>query len=212
MARTKIRASQFKLNDITNLQLENSTIIPSNMSATPIELISVSGVITLVNSTNSFLAKGQEAITQITGISNGLIAIKWEQERSIIHSDGVLELNKNVNRNVAAGDISLFILRNGVAEEISYKTAITEQQTQIYEFVAIEGQTDIPLAVVPLSKDNILFTINGLLQAKEDYVLASNIITVESALELDDKITVIILEKAIVQLEAGDNVIDCGTF
>lgn len=212
MAKTRIRASQIRSYDITDSQLANSAVLPNNISAAPSDITSSNGVITLTNVSNSFIVDGTEIITKIDGILNGIVALKWKTDRSLTHTSGTLELNKNVNRNVCAGDISLFVIRNGVAEEIGYKTSVEEQQSKIYEFIAVAGQVDFIVDEAPQSKNNVLLTVNGLLQKIEDYSVASKTITLSSACEVGDEVTIIVLQKTLVQSEAGVDVIDGGTF
>lgn len=70
-------------------------------------LASVSGVVTLDETTNSFDVSGTEAVTSIAGWSAGIVVIKWTQARTLTHGAS-LALKNSLSRSVAAGDISVF--------------------------------------------------------------------------------------------------------
>ena len=212
MAQTKIRASQFKQNDITSTQLADNSVYLNNIFSTPQQVASSSGVLALPTTSNSFIATGTDVLMSITGIQNGLISIKWQDARSIIHTAGTLELVKGVSHDVAAGDVSLFVFRNGVPEEISCKTNTTEQSNRIYEFNVAGDKTDFVLSEAPKSANNVLVLDNGVLQSSTSYTVASKTITLATACETGDIVTVIVMEKMFVPSTAGIDVIDGGTF
>jgi microcystin-dependent protein len=75
--------------------------------AIPAALASVTGVLTLPETGNSFNASGTEAITSIAGWSAGRVIVKWDSARIITHSANLV-LKNALSRNVVAGDISVF--------------------------------------------------------------------------------------------------------
>lgn len=71
-------------------------------------LASVTGVVTLPETTNSFNVTGTEAVTSIAGWSAGRVIVKWASARIITHNGSTLYLKNALSRNVVANDISVF--------------------------------------------------------------------------------------------------------
>lgn len=142
MARTQIRSSQFRLKDIKEIQLANSSvsgstankngvsgiikqgtvstpdirpgaITPSKIASSFSSLTSVGGVITVTDDTNFFIVDGYEQIVKIQGYTSGKVIIQWNTDRNVVHTGGQIELQGNMNRSVKYGDISTFMFYSG---------------------------------------------------------------------------------------------------
>lgn len=213
MAKTRIRASQFKPKDITDAQLALDAVMPSNISSKPKEIASVNGLVTLPDETNSFVVTGTETVSKIDGIANGLVYVKWAENRSIMHTAGQLELPKNLNHNVVAGDTSVFVIRDGVVEEVFCQSDLTDQKIKTFQAIAEDGQTSFAMATTPLNKENVLLYINGMLQSNPTaFTLAGNVVTISDPLVKDDEIMIIVFESAVEKIGEGSDTIDGGTF
>lgn len=93
-------------------------------------LASVSGVITLPETGNSFNVSGTEAVTQIAGWSAGIVIIKWGSARTLTHAAGLYLLGA-ISRAVAANDVSIFEFTgsNTVREISFYSGRLPTRQT-----------------------------------------------------------------------------------
>lgn len=70
-------------------------------------LASVTGVVTLPETGNSFNVSGTEAVTSIAGWSAGVVIVKWTQARTLTHGASFY-LMEALSRVVSANDISVF--------------------------------------------------------------------------------------------------------
>jgi hypothetical protein len=70
-------------------------------------LASVTGVVTLPETGNSFNVSGTEAVTSIAGWSAGVVIVKWTQARTLTHGASFY-LMEALSRAVSANDISVF--------------------------------------------------------------------------------------------------------
>lgn len=95
-------------------------------------LASVTGVITLPETGNSFNVSGTEAITSFTGWSAGVVIVKWVSARTITHNGSSLILPGAVNRAAQAGDIGTyeFVGANQV-REIAWNPAYIAPTRQV---------------------------------------------------------------------------------
>jgi len=150
MARTQIRATQFRKKDIQELQMavgsvsgtsankngtqgtlvlgtvstpdvRESAITPSKVAATPAMITSAGGIVALNDDSGFFMVDGTENINKIEGWQFGRVTIQWQSTRAIVHTGGQLELPGGVNHTVNSGDISSFIFYSaGYAREIGF--------------------------------------------------------------------------------------------
>lgn len=150
MAKTQVRATQFRVKDITELQmavgsvsgasankggaqgtlatgtvstpdLRNGSVTPSKRASAPISIASSSGVITLTDNTDFFLVDGTENVTKIQGWESGKVMIQWQSARTITHDGGIIEIPGGANKQVDSGDISTFVFfADGYVREIGY--------------------------------------------------------------------------------------------
>lgn len=150
MARTLIRASQFRSKDIQELQMASGSVsgstankngvqgtlaqgtvstpdvrpgavTPSKVAAAPVMITSANGIITLNDDSGFFIVDGTENISRIAGWNFGRATIQWQEARTIVHTGGQLELSGGVNHPVSSGDISTFIFySSGHVREIGF--------------------------------------------------------------------------------------------
>lgn len=94
--------------------------------AAPASLASVSGVVTVPETGNSFNVTGTEAVTSIAGWSAGVVIVKWASARTLTHNGSTLYLKNALSRAVAANDVSIFEFTgsNAVREISFYGAAI----------------------------------------------------------------------------------------
>lgn len=83
---------------------------------------SVSGVLSLDETSNSFIATGIEAITSITGTgwTKGVAKIRWNTSRVLTHNASSLVLIGAANRTTKIGDIGFYEFTVTGCREISY--------------------------------------------------------------------------------------------
>lgn len=92
-------------------------------TANPVTIESASGVLFLTADSNSFIAGGSEAITNITGaaeVTQGIYIITWNTARELVHSEDALQLIGKANRNTEAGEVGIYQLNGNVTTELSY--------------------------------------------------------------------------------------------
>lgn len=94
-------------------------------SPTPVSLTSVSGVLTLTEESNSFVANGSEAITSIAGWTSGTVFIRWNTVRTLTYNATSLILKNLTNRMTAIGDVGIYEVTSAGVREIDYSPAIT---------------------------------------------------------------------------------------
>jgi hypothetical protein len=129
----------YTLNDSNYINLVNtySTLVNtqgSKMSgafefANPSSVTSVSGILSLTNTSNTFIVNGSETITTITGgqLSQGWYLITWNTVRTLINS-GTLNLLGGINRTTSIGDTGIYqIVSNGAATPVFTVTELFYQ-------------------------------------------------------------------------------------
>lgn len=87
---------------------------------TPVTITSSSGVLTLTEDSNSFVANGTEAVTSITGWIAGIAIIRWNTARTLTYNSTSLILQGAANRATTAGDIGMYEMTAAGAREIAY--------------------------------------------------------------------------------------------
>lgn len=91
--------------------------------AAPAVLATVDGIVTLPESGSSFIINGSENVTQIIGRINGLVLLRWNTARTIVHGASVI-LQGGVNRITEVGDVGIYEFSATSVREISYFTAV----------------------------------------------------------------------------------------
>lgn len=86
----------------------------------PISITSATGVLTLLETSNSFIAAGTEAITSITGWTSGIVYIRWNTARTLTYNATSLILQNAVDRVTAIGDVGVYEMTSAGAREIDY--------------------------------------------------------------------------------------------
>lgn len=103
-------------------------------------LASALGVVTLPETTDSFLVSGTETVTSITGWSAGIVTIRWASARLITHHATNLVLSQAVDRHVVAGDYQVFeVMASGQVRELAFHGACSGKS--IGEVFAWAGTT-----------------------------------------------------------------------
>lgn len=112
--------------DISDLETNkvNSSLFPDYNAAirlpNPVSLTSSSGVLTLLSTSNSFIANGTEAITSITGWTQGIAIIRWNTARTLTYNASTLILQNSSNRTTVQGDVGIYEMTSSGAREIGY--------------------------------------------------------------------------------------------
>lgn len=86
----------------------------------PVSLTSSSGVVTLLETSNSFVVSGTEAVTSITGWTVGTAVIRWATARTLTYNSASLILQGAVSRTTVVGDIGVYEMTSAGAREIAY--------------------------------------------------------------------------------------------
>ena len=131
--------------------------------ANPIVKNSLNGVVSLDETSNSFVIEGSETIASITGWTSGVAKIRWNTPRTITHNPSSLILIERTNRITQIGDVGFYEFTPSGCREISY--------TPISGYVDRAGDSII---------GNIILDNNVLLQAKDINGTPSNIAFVDS--------------------------------
>lgn len=106
--------------DNEKLSLSGGTLNGALHQAAPVTIASVSGVITLTETSDSYNVTGTEAVTSLAGWSAGRVLIQWASARTLTNSAN-LSITTGADRAVNAGDISEFeFTASGVCREIRY--------------------------------------------------------------------------------------------
>lgn len=242
MARTQVRATQFRVKDITEMQmavgsvsgatankggtqgilaagsvstpdLRKGAVAPSKRASAPMSIASSSGVITLTDDTDFFLVDGTENVTKITGWESGRVMVQWQAARTLTHVGGVIEIPGGANKQVNAGDISTFIFfADGFAHEVGFieKIPSADYAPVVHEVVAEQGQTVIPLPIVPPGKNYVTITLNGMTIFGAHYDINGSNLIFSTALDGGDEVRVNIITKLVAAGVGGTNVYDGG--
>lgn len=111
-------------------------------------LASVTGVVTLPETGNSFNVSGAEAVTSLAGWSTGVVIIQWLSARTLTHAS-TFYLRGAVSRQVSANDISIFEF-NGAnsVREISMYGPVIQPTRQV--FTSGSGTYTTPARVTQL--------------------------------------------------------------
>jgi len=96
-------------------------------------ITSASGVLTLTSASNIFLANGNEAITSITGWTQGIAIIKWNTARTLTASSSLVLTNNGSNRTTAIGDIGMYQITSSVVTELMY--------------MPVSGNAEVPVSI-----------------------------------------------------------------
>ena len=86
----------------------------------PVSITSASGVVTLLETSNSFIVSGTEAVTKITGWTVGTAVIRWNTARKLTYNSTSMILQGAVNRTTVIGDIGVYEMTSAGAREIAY--------------------------------------------------------------------------------------------
>lgn len=83
-------------------------------------LTSVTGTLTLTRDSNLFIVDGTEAITTLTGWTQGVATINWQTSRLLTHSASLLLQNAQ-SKITTVGDIGVYSFEaGGIVREINY--------------------------------------------------------------------------------------------
>lgn len=171
----------YTLNDSNYVNLVNaySTLVNTQGSkmtgalefADPETITSVSGVLSLTNTSNTFIVNGSETITTITSssqLSQGWYLITWNTTRTLTNSS-TLKLLNNSNRTTAIGDTGIYqIVSNGAATPIYTVTELFYQQFSAPG--SLVAEIDIGSATTSI-------TFNGLgAVSAGGYILTGNVV------------------------------------
>lgn len=118
----------------------------------PVTLTSVSGVLTLPETSNSFIANGAEAVTSIAGWTSGTAVIRWNTARTLTYNATSLILQGAVNRTTAIGDVGVYEITAAGAREIGCFPA-TQLSTEILNLKIVNGAT--PNSQMTITADNV---------------------------------------------------------
>lgn len=86
----------------------------------PITITSALGILTLLETSNSFIAEGTEAITSITGWTKGTVTIRWNAARTLTYNATSLILQNAIDRTTAIGDIGIYEMTSAGTREVGY--------------------------------------------------------------------------------------------
>ncbi len=109
-------------------QLDATQMLGALHAANPVSITSVSGVLTLTENVNDFIAEGTEDITSITGWTSGVARIRFNTARKIIYSTSLL-LQDSADRTTAIGDVGFYLMTPDGAREICYFPAQSTDST-----------------------------------------------------------------------------------
>lgn len=115
----------------TAVQPSGTTFTGAIHNPTPVSLTSATGVLTLTEASNSFIANGSESITSITGWTSGLVRIRWNTARTLVYNATSLILQNSTNRAVSIGDTSLFEVTASGVREVDFFPAVTPVIAQV---------------------------------------------------------------------------------
>ena len=117
-------------------------------------LASSLGVVTLPETTDSFLVSGTETVTSITGWSAGIVTIRWASARLITYHATNLIMPQAVDRHVVAGDYQVFeVMASGQVREIAFHGACSTKN--IGEVFMHGGQT-VPTGALECAGQSLL--------------------------------------------------------
>lgn len=86
----------------------------------PVSITSATGVLTLLETSNSFIAGGTEPITSIAGWTKGVAYIRWNTARTLTYDATTFILQNAVDRVTTIGDIGVYEITSAGAREIGY--------------------------------------------------------------------------------------------
>ena len=104
-------------------------------NAPNVNLASISGVVTLPNTSNHFTVGGTEVLTSITGWTQGVAYITWGAGRTLVQSSSLL-LRGGVSHTVEAGDVSIFIMEGGIVTEVVFAPIASAGPSQINGWIS----------------------------------------------------------------------------
>lgn len=126
------------------LPLAGGTMTGALHQPNPINITSDSGVLTLTEGGNSFVASGSEAITSIAGWTKGVAMIRWDTARTLTYNATSLILQGAVNRTTAVGDVGFYEMTAAGAREVGYSSSVLQSPYKIAVGTVVNGGT-IPL-------------------------------------------------------------------
>lgn len=100
-----------------------TTLAGALHQANPVSITSNSGILTLTEEGNSFVAGGAEPVTSISGWGSGIAAIRWNTARTLTNSPTLI-LQNAANRKTAIGDIGFYEMTSAGARELIYFPAV----------------------------------------------------------------------------------------
>lgn len=100
-----------------------TTLAGALHQANPVSITSNSGILTLTEEGNSFVAGGAEPVTSISGWASGIAAIRWNTARTLTNSPTLI-LQNAANRKTAIGDIGFYEMTSAGARELIYFPAV----------------------------------------------------------------------------------------